>query len=175
MLPTTLLSGIKENQTRSSQTTLLNKQPTSSLTKCDKKTCKFYFASLLFFGIFLFFSYLSLPQSFLYAFFTATFKFLEKIRSQPSTHSIPRYSQAIVHLNHYLVDGLMSEDTDVIAFWEKYNSCEELRTIVLKYLVMPATSVPSECVNSTAGNTITDKRSRLSPNLAEQLVPNNIY
>ncbi|XP_033221047.1 uncharacterized protein LOC117175448 [Belonocnema kinseyi] len=65
---------------------------------------------------------------------------------------------------------IMPENTDILAFWESYQGCEELRAIAQKYLIVPATSVPSERVNSTTGNTITDKRSRLSPSVAELLV-----
>lgn len=64
----------------------------------------------------------------------------------------------------------MPEDTNVLQFWLNYTKCDALKKVALKYLIIPATSVPSERVNSTAGNTITDKRSRLRPEMAEKLI-----
>jgi hypothetical protein len=64
----------------------------------------------------------------------------------------------------------VDEDVNVIEFWEKYTDCKELREIALMYLTIPATSVPAEQVHSTAGNIITDKRNRLTAEMAEKLI-----
>ena len=57
-----------------------------------------------------------------------------------------------------------------VKFWKNYTACEELKAIALRHLIIPATSVPSERINSNVGNTITHKRARLKPDLAEKLV-----
>ncbi|XP_055524869.1 E3 SUMO-protein ligase ZBED1-like [Wyeomyia smithii] len=99
------------------------------------------------------------------------YTFLDEVRTRTYTDStIHTTAQAIVHLNNYMKEPLLGEQDDVLAYWTNYKACDPLRDIVLRYLIVPASSVPSERVNSTAGNTITDKRARLSPSLAERLI-----
>lgn len=96
---------------------------------------------------------------------------MEQFRN-PATNqsSIPLFSQAIVHLNSYLEEPILAEDQDVIKFWINYTKCDALRQIALKYLSVPATSVPSERVHSTAGNIITERRARLTPDNIKKLI-----
>ncbi|XP_055534808.1 E3 SUMO-protein ligase ZBED1-like isoform X2 [Wyeomyia smithii] len=99
------------------------------------------------------------------------YTFLDEVRTRTYTDStIHTTAQAIVHLNNYMEEPLLGEQDDVLAYWTNYKACDPLRDIALRYLIVPASSVPSERVNSTAGNTITDKRARLSPSLAERLI-----
>lgn len=103
----------------------------------------------------------------------SSFNFLKKFQSAKSgssIQSIPAFSQAIVHLNAYLADPIVNEKTDPLSFWKEYTRCPELRKFAEKLMIIPATSVASERVHSTAGNTITARRSRLDPVLAEKLV-----
>lgn len=52
---------------------------------------------------------------------------------------------------------------DPISFWKKYEeTMGPLSMTVLKYLCVPATSVPSERVFSKAGQVCTDRRNRLN-------------
>lgn len=85
--------------------------------------------------------------------------------------TIPGTSQAIVHLNTYLEEKILTNDTeDIIKYWTEYTACEALKNIALKYLIVPVSSTPSERVNSTAGNVITGKQASLNPEMAEKLV-----
>ena len=101
------------------------------------------------------------------------YAFLNQVRkSSPSlSTTIPSTAQATVHLTAYMEEPVLPDDNaDVIKYWYQYTACDALKNIALEYLIVPATSVPSERVNSTAGNTISEKRSRLTPDMAEKLV-----
>ncbi|XKL66358.1 hypothetical protein PGB90_009778 [Kerria lacca] len=39
---------------------------------------------------------------------------------------IPSFSQAFVHLNLYLEDSILPEETDIIKYWTEYSKCPEL-------------------------------------------------
>jgi hypothetical protein len=56
--------------------------------------------------------------------------------------------------------------------WWKANckSYPRIATLARKYLCIPATSIPSERVFSTAGNVIAEKRNRLSPEHASAII-----
>lgn len=69
-------------------------------------------------------------------------------------------------IDNYLNENILSETADVYAWWRKnQKSFPILSRIARKYLSIPATSVPSERLFSDAGNQITSKRSRLSPEI----------
>lgn len=87
-----------------------------------------------------------------------------------ASYDISLLSQAIIHLNSYLKEPIIAEDEDVIQFWMNYTKCDALKKIALKYLCVPATAVPSERVHSTAGNTISDRRARLTSDNAKKLI-----
>ena len=96
---------------------------------------------------------------------TTTSSFMKKIFSS---------SQEIddkFKINNYLNENvLLSETADVYAWWHKnQKSFPILSRIARKYLSIPATLVSSERLFSDAGNQITSKRSRLSPE-TEQIV-----
>lgn len=57
-----------------------------------------------------------------------------------------------------------------IEFWhENQNQFPKLSRIAMKYLIVPATSVPSERLFSKTGTIINEKRSRLKGNKVQQL------
>lgn len=102
------------------------------------------------------------------------FTFLGQFRCPTNqTASIPLFSQAIIYLNSYLEEPILAEDENVIKFWINYTKCDALRQIALKYLSVPATpSVPSERVDSTASNIITERRARLTSDNIKKLILN---
>lgn len=58
-----------------------------------------------------------------------------------------------------------------LEWWKLFNSqFPTLSVLAMKYLCIPATSVPSERIFSCAGNVITDHRSLLSLGHAEELI-----
>jgi len=69
---------------------------------------------------------------------------------------------------------LKKEDafTDPLSWWasEVGSSFPLLKSLARRFLAIPATSVASERVFSTAGNVITKKRARLNPKTAEMQV-----
>lgn len=107
-------------------------------------------------------------------FSASLFSFLAQYRTatptETSTSTSNTYSQAIGHLNAYLAEPIAEEKANVIDFWSTYEKCDSLKQIALKYMVVPATSVPAERIHSIGGNLISDKRSRLDPALAEKLI-----
>ncbi|XP_055551601.1 E3 SUMO-protein ligase ZBED1-like isoform X3 [Wyeomyia smithii] len=80
----------------------------------------------------------------------AEYTFLNNITFTRHDRSIHSTAQAIVHLNKYLEDPITNETTDVLSFWTNYTACEALSAIALRFMIIPASSVPSERVNSTA-------------------------
>jgi len=73
-------------------------------------------------------------------------------------------------VNSYLdAPTLPFDKVDPISFWNDQPD-SELKEIALKYLIIVATSVPSECAASAAGNTITVRRSTMDAAHASQLV-----
>ncbi|KAF0702725.1 zinc finger BED domain-containing protein 1-like [Aphis craccivora] len=58
-----------------------------------------------------------------------------------------------------------------LEFWKKYKQTfPELYKINLKYLCVPATSVPSERVFSKTGQITNDRRNRLSPKNLDYII-----
>ena len=63
------------------------------------------------------------------------------------------------------------EIADTLERWNAHkNSYPELTLLARIYLAIPASEVKSERLFSTAGNTITPKRSTLEPDFAERLL-----
>lgn len=59
---------------------------------------------------------------------------------------------------------------DVLQWWKKQMDLPLLSALAKSYLSIPATSVPSERVFSTAGDIVTAQRSLLHPDHVDQLI-----
>jgi hypothetical protein len=71
----------------------------------------------------------------------------------------------------YLAEPCLGPQADVLAYWKKaQNKFPILATMAQSYLALQVTSVPSERLFSSAGLTITDRRTRLDPSRAEQII-----
>jgi|GEM_PF-1403063 len=65
----------------------------------------------------------------------------------------------------------LEEESCPLAWWRQHKALfPTLAILARRYLAVPASSVPSERLFSDAGNHITDKRTRLDPDLLKQLV-----
>jgi hypothetical protein len=74
-------------------------------------------------------------------------------------------------LSTYLAEGLLPRKEDPFLWWKlNQHRLPTMASMALVYLASPPTSVPSERVFSTAGDIITDHRSRLLPENAEKLI-----
>ena len=74
-------------------------------------------------------------------------------------------------VSRYKAEPLLNLDEDVLLWWKHHApSYPYLTKMARKYLGIIATSVPSERLFSTAGNTVNAKRSSLDPANAEKLV-----
>ncbi len=70
-------------------------------------------------------------------------------------------------LNSYLLTPVIDGEDDPLAWW-KVHKINFPR--LCKYLCVPATSAPSECLFSTGGNIVTCTRSSLKPAEVDMLV-----
>ena len=71
----------------------------------------------------------------------------------------------------YLLLPKVSSQTNILQWWEsRKTEYLALAKLARKYLCIPAISVPSEHLFSSAGLTITEKQSRLSPKYAGTLL-----
>ncbi|KAK3929569.1 Zinc finger BED domain-containing protein 4 [Frankliniella fusca] len=74
-------------------------------------------------------------------------------------------------LKIYLDQPLEPRTTDPVLYWERMASTfPVLSPIALRYAVLPATSVPSERLFSEAGQTASERRSRLKPDHLQALM-----
>jgi zinc finger BED domain-containing protein 1 (E3 SUMO-protein ligase ZBED1) len=74
-------------------------------------------------------------------------------------------------LQAYKMEEAGPTSMDPIVYWRKMHSVyPHLAELARKYLAVPATSVPCERLFSVAGNTITEKRNRLSLETAAHLI-----
>ena len=74
-------------------------------------------------------------------------------------------------MNAYLSESNASRHSNPLLYWkEKQASWPLLATLARKYLAPPCTTVPSEKLFSTAGNIVTDKRTRLDAEKVEMLL-----
>lgn len=71
----------------------------------------------------------------------------------------------------YMAAKKLSSTEDPLVWWKiNQNNFPKLVQLALKYLVLPATSVPSERLFSNAGNLVTKNRSRLSGRNVDNLL-----
>lgn len=78
---------------------------------------------------------------------------------------------AIIEVKRYLQEPLLQRSGDPLLWWKvRQNVYPRLFELVKKKLCVIATSVPSERVFSKAGQTITEKRCRLTTKKAEKLI-----
>lgn len=70
----------------------------------------------------------------------------------------------------YLNTPTIALNTDPLQFWLQQQTRSHLANIALKYLIIPATSVPCERAFSQAGNILTLKRNRLGGDHLSQLM-----
>ena len=74
-------------------------------------------------------------------------------------------------VNAYLSESNAPRHSNPLLYWkEKQASWPLLATLARKYLAPPCTTVPSERLFSTAGNIVTDKRTRLDAEKVEMLL-----
>ncbi len=70
-----------------------------------------------------------------------------------------------------LILTLVSINNNPLEFWKLYeNSLPHLSEMASKYLCVQSSSVPSERVFSTAGDTVTAERSRLDPTKVDMVI-----
>ena len=73
--------------------------------------------------------------------------------------------------NSYLLLPRVPSKTNILQWWASRKSDYPiLAKLARKYLSIPATSVPSERLFSSAGLTITEKRTRLNPQFVESIL-----
>ncbi|XP_039616000.1 E3 SUMO-protein ligase ZBED1-like [Polypterus senegalus] len=80
-------------------------------------------------------------------------------------------ADATVEVQRYLMDAYLGRQEDPLLYWkERITVYPSLYQLAIKYLCLPATSVPSERIFSKAGEVLCKKRSRLKPSTAEQII-----
>ncbi|KAL4097430.1 hypothetical protein QTP88_022212 [Uroleucon formosanum] len=85
------------------------------------------------------------------------------------TNSIQNLNQ--IELDKYLSLPSVGLNCNPLQWWKIFNSeFPTLAKLTMKYLCIQGTSVPSERIFSCAGNVITDHRSSLSSEHAEELI-----
>ncbi|CAH1114870.1 unnamed protein product [Psylliodes chrysocephalus] len=95
----------------------------------------------------------------------------DKKISAVKTYSTPA-SMGMITIRQYLEMEILDRKKDpFLEFWAKHKlSFAELYDLALKYLSIPATSVPSERVFSKAGQLTNSRRNRLSPKNLDQII-----
>jgi len=101
-------------------------------------------------------------------------------RAAPDINNILTYRRVVIRqsssnlsleFRNYLDTNISDFHIDPLLFWtNNFNRESELVKLALKYLIIPATSVPSERLFSKAGDILNKKRSSLSPKRVEQLL-----
>jgi hypothetical protein len=95
---------------------------------------------------------------------------LDQVLSSTQVTQMPK-SKIEIELNTYLAESLLPRTNDPLIWWQaNQNRFPLLAPIARTYLASPPTSVPSERVFSTAGDVISEHRSRLLPSNAETLI-----
>lgn len=90
------------------------------------------------------------------------------------TNTMSAYTQ---ELSSYINSPCTDIKSDPLGFWfTNKSNFPRLYEMALKFLLIPATSVPAERLFSMAGNIITEKRNRISEkHLEETLILNSIF
>lgn len=87
--------------------------------------------------------------------------------SQPAV----RVDSVETEFNTYIIQRCEDWETDPLKWWKvNANRFPKLAPLAQRYLSAPATSVASERLFSTAGHILDSRRTRLSPQKAEQLI-----
>uniref|UniRef100_A0A6P7FJL1 Zinc finger BED domain-containing protein 1-like n=1 Tax=Diabrotica virgifera virgifera TaxID=50390 RepID=A0A6P7FJL1_DIAVI len=77
----------------------------------------------------------------------------------------------IIMKRQYMERHNAAQDTDPLLFWKvNTNDFEPMLELSKKYLCIPASSVESERTFSTAGQIVSDRRSRIKPKNVDMLV-----
>lgn len=89
-------------------------------------------------------------------------------QSRPSSSAT---ADAITEVDRYLTEANIQRAEDPLEYWkmQKY-LYPHLYSLALQFLCTPASSVPCERVFSKAGEVLSKKRNRLSPNTVKQLL-----
>lgn len=96
------------------------------------------------------------------------FRYLEE---GPENSSQSSDDEIDIEVKMYLKSPKIKQNECSLSWWNKNKYIfPKIARVALKYLGIPATSVPSERLFSSAGNTITSRRRELLPQHAEQLV-----
>ena len=75
---------------------------------------------------------------------------------------------AKVMVEMHLKEPVQSRNTNLLEYWKKKKSVwQALAHLSCKYLSIPASSASSECLFSSAADTISQERNRLLPHKAE--------
>ncbi|CAK1597436.1 unnamed protein product [Parnassius mnemosyne] len=89
---------------------------------------------------------------------------------ESSGESTP-YTSADMMVKQYIELPYLDRTCDPLQFWnEKKCLYPVLFKIAHKYLCIPATSVPSECLFSKTGILCNDRRNRLAPKKVDQIL-----
>lgn len=84
--------------------------------------------------------------------------------SRITTFSTPSTTMVILIIRQYLEMALINRKNDPLEFWAKHQLLfPEMYELALKYLCIPATSVPSERVFSKTGQLTNSRRNRRHP------------
>jgi len=80
-------------------------------------------------------------------------------------------ASATIQINAHLDKPIVPFNslTNPLQFWQNEPN-RELKELAFKYLIITATSVPSERTASAAGNTLSDHRTKITPEHANELV-----
>ena len=74
-------------------------------------------------------------------------------------------------MDHFLKMPALDPDSNALEWWkENAERFPTLSRVARQLLCIPATSVPSERIFSTAGNIVTKKRASLKPDNVDMLV-----
>ena len=95
-----------------------------------------------------------------------------KKKSLSEQYHKPSYSQIDQELKEFLNTKTIDFDADAIDWWVKIGkgSFPMLYEVAMKYLIIPGSSVPSERVFSTLGNTLSKKRTKMSREMVDKMV-----
>lgn len=94
----------------------------------------------------------------------------ERKRNRRSAPVVNSASSSIVHVNTYLAEDCPNMKKDPIEYWMNKDCDRHLKSLALKFLTPPATSVPSEEIFSSASNLVTPKRASMKPKNVQKVI-----